>query len=36
MPIITNLATAAALNTVENEIPNVRNLVKKVTVIQNL
>ena len=29
MPNITNLATTTALTAVENEIPNVRNLIKK-------
>ena len=30
MPSITNLATTAALTDVDNKIPNVSNLVKKV------
>ena len=32
IPGISNLATKAALNTVENKIPDVRNLVKKQTI----
>ena len=31
IPGISNLATTAALTTVENEIPNVSNLVKKLS-----
>ena len=33
---ITNLATAAALTVVENNIPNISNLVKKLTITQKL
>ena len=33
---ITSLATTAALTTVENKIPNVSNLVKKLTITKKL
>ena len=36
IPSITNLNTTAALTTVENKLPNVSNLVKKVTITQKL
>ena len=36
MPTITNLATCTALTAVENKIPNVSNLVKKLTITQTL
>ena len=36
MPSITNVATTAALTTVEKKIPNVGNLVKKLTITQKL
>ena len=36
IPSITNLNTTAALITVENKLPNVSNLVKKVTITQKL
>ena len=35
-PSITNLATKTALNAVENKIPSISNLVKKLTIIQKL
>ena len=36
MPDITNLATTSALTAVENKIPSVSNLVKKLTITQKL
>ena len=36
MGSITNLATTTTLTAVENEIPNVSNLVKKQTITQKL
>ena len=36
IPSITSLATASALTTVENKIPNVSNLVKKQIMLQKL
>ena len=36
IPAITNLVTTAALTTVENKIPNVSNLLKKLTITQKL
>ena len=36
IPSVTNLATTTDLTVVENKIPNVRNLVKKLTIIQKL
>ena len=36
IPNITNLATKTALNAVENKIPSISNLVKKLTIIQKL
>ena len=36
IPNITNVATTSALTAVENEIPNVSNLLKKLTMAQKL
>ena len=36
IPKITNLATTSALTAVENKIPSVSNLVKKMTITQTL
>ena len=36
MPIITNLAPTTAPTAVENKIPNVRNLVKKLAIAQKI
>ena len=36
MPSITNLDTTAGLTDVENKMPNVSNLVKKMTITQKL
>ena len=36
MPSITNLATTTALTAVENKIPSVSNLVKKLTITQKI
>ena len=36
MPSITNLTTNTALTAVENKVPNVGNLVKKLTITQKL
>ena len=36
IPNVTNLATAIALSAVENEIPNISNLIKKQAITQNL
>ena len=36
IPAITNLVTTGALTTVENKIPNVSNLLKKLTITQKL
>ena len=36
IPSITNLATKTSLNAVENKIPNGSNLVKKLTITQQL
>ena len=36
MPDISNLATKTALSTVENKIPDISNLVKKLIITQRL